>query len=80
MILNQLPSFFGGGGQTKRVDGFFAVAHAADMFQSRQHFRGAFRQRRQGLWLPFHTVSLTDGLRRFTLCFDDRAGRAQISF
>jgi hypothetical protein len=49
MILDQLPSFFGGCGQTKRVDGFFAVTHAADVFQSRQHFRGALRQGRQYL-------------------------------
>jgi hypothetical protein len=40
-----LPSFFGGCGQAKRVDGFFIIAHAAHAFQARQHFRGALRQR-----------------------------------
>jgi hypothetical protein len=29
------------------MDGFFAVAHAANVFQPRQHFRCAFGQWRQ---------------------------------
>jgi hypothetical protein len=47
MILNQLPSFFGGCGQTKRMNGFFIVAHSADVFQPRQHPGGPLRQRGQ---------------------------------
>jgi hypothetical protein len=49
MILDQLPSFFGGCGQAEGMNGFFAVAHAANVLQSRQHFRGALGQWRQGL-------------------------------
>jgi hypothetical protein len=47
MILNQLPSFFGGCCQTERVNGFFIITHSVNVFQSREHFRGALRQRRQ---------------------------------
>lgn len=47
MIPDQVPSFFRGGGQAERRQGFFLVTNAADMLESRQHFRGAFRQRRQ---------------------------------
>jgi hypothetical protein len=29
------------------MDGFFTIAHSADVLQSRQHFRGALWQGRQ---------------------------------
>jgi hypothetical protein len=47
MILNQFPSFFGGCGQTKRMDRFFVIAQSTDVLQPREHFRGALGQRGQ---------------------------------
>ena len=47
MILDQLPSFFGGCGQTQRMNRFFVVAHYADMLEARQHPGGSLRQRGQ---------------------------------
>jgi len=67
-----LPSFFGGGGQSERVNGFFIVAHPADALQPRQHFRGALRQWRQGFRVPFHVANISDGSGQFTFCFQSQ--------
>jgi len=67
-----LPSFFGGGGQSERVNGFFIVAHPANALQPRQHFRGALRQWRQGFRVPFHVANISDGSGQFTFCFQSQ--------
>ena len=67
MIVCKFPSFFRSCGQAERVDGFLVVAHAADALEPRQHFDGALRQRRQGLCIPFHPATISNGPGMFTL-------------